>query len=142
MRLFMKDPQTYPQVFVDITESTTGDRTPVTAPSQMLRRATCPAASLCLQSAARSPQQRQRGNALFAIIQAAGWPIWFLLLASVIALALIIERSISLRESKIVPPQLFDQVVGLYQRQGVSDEVLDKLAKDSLLGRVLAAGLR
>ncbi len=79
---------------------------------------------------------------MFAIIQAAGWPIWFLLLASVIALALIIERSVSLRDSKIIPPQLFDQVVAVYQRQGVSDEVLEKLAKDSPLGAVLAAGLR
>ncbi len=79
---------------------------------------------------------------MFAIIQAAGWPIWFLLLASVIALALIIERSVSLRDSKIIPPQLFDEVVAVYQRQGVSDEVLAKLAKDSPLGAVLAAGLR
>ncbi len=79
---------------------------------------------------------------MFAIIQAAGWPIWFLLLASVIALALIIERSVSLHDSKIIPPQLFDQVVAVYQRQGVSDEVLEKLAKDSPLGTVLAAGLR
>jgi biopolymer transport protein ExbB len=79
---------------------------------------------------------------LFAIIQAAGWPIWFLLLASVIALALIIERSVSLHDSKIIPPQLFDQVVAVYQRQGVSDEVLEKLAKDSPLGTVLAAGMR
>ena len=79
---------------------------------------------------------------MFAIIQAAGWPIWFLLLASVIALALIIERSVSLRDSKIIPPQLFDQVVAVYQRQGVSDEVLEKLAKDSPLGTVLAAGMR
>ena len=79
---------------------------------------------------------------MFAIIQAAGWPIWFLLLASGIALALIIERSVSLRDSKIIPPQLFDQVVAVYQRQGVSDEVLEKLAKDSPLGTVLAAGMR
>ena len=79
---------------------------------------------------------------MFAIIQAAGWPIWFLLLASIIALALIIERSVSLRDGKIIPPQLFDQVVAVYQRQGVSDEVLAKLAKDSPLGTVLAAGLR
>jgi len=43
---------------------------------------------------------------LFAIIQAAGWPIWFLLLASVIAVALIIERTISLRSNKIIPPTL------------------------------------
>jgi len=79
---------------------------------------------------------------LFAIIQAAGWPIWFLLLASIIALALIIERSVSLRDRKIIPPKLFDEVVAVYQRQGVSDEMLVKLAEDSPLGAVLAAGLR
>lgn len=79
---------------------------------------------------------------MFAIIQAAGWPIWPLLLASVIAVALIIERSITLRAAKIVPPTLLDQVVGVYQRQGVTPEIVDKLAKDSPLGEVLAAGLR
>ena len=79
---------------------------------------------------------------MFAIIQAAGWPIWFLLLASVVAVALIIERSISLRAKKIIPPTLLEQVIAVYQRQGVNEEVLQKLAKDSPLGTVLAAGLR
>jgi biopolymer transport protein ExbB len=79
---------------------------------------------------------------VFAILQAAGWPIWFLLAASVIAVALIIERSVSLRRDKIVPPTLLDQVVTVYQRHGVSEEVLERLAKDSPLGVVLAAGLR
>ena len=79
---------------------------------------------------------------MFAIIQAAGWPIWFLLLASVVAVALIIERSFSLREKKIIPPTLLQQVITVYERQGVNEEVLQKLAKDSPLGTVLAAGLR
>ena len=79
---------------------------------------------------------------MFAIIQAAGWPIWFLLFASVVAVALIIERSISLRAKKIIPPTLLEQVIAVYQRQGVNEEVLQKLAKDSPLGTVLAAGLR
>ena len=79
---------------------------------------------------------------MFAIIQAAGWPIWPLLLASIIAVALIIERSVSLRHHKIVPPTLLEQVVSVYKRQGVSDEVLERLAKDSPRGVVLAAGLR
>ena len=79
---------------------------------------------------------------MFAILQAAGWPIWFLLAASIIALALIIERSISLRAKRIIPADLFEQVVAVYRRHGVSDEVLDKLGKDSPLGAVLAAGLR
>ena len=79
---------------------------------------------------------------MFAIVQAAGWPIWFLLLASVIAVALIIERSISLRAAKIIPPTLLDQVVSVYRRHGLSPEVIDRLSKDSPLGAVLAAGLR
>jgi biopolymer transport protein ExbB len=79
---------------------------------------------------------------LFAIIQAAGWPIWPLLLTSIIAVALIIERSISLRESKIVPRNLLADVTTVYARQGLNADVLDKLAKDSPLGEVLAAGLR
>ena len=79
---------------------------------------------------------------MFAILQAAGWPIWFLLATSIIAVALIIERSISLRTAKIIPPRLFDQVVDVYRRQGVSEEVLERLARDSPLGAVLAAGLR
>ena len=79
---------------------------------------------------------------MFAILQAAGWPIWFLLATSIVAVALIIERWMSLRSSKIVPPNLFEQVVDMYRRQGVSDSVLERLAKDSPLGAVLAAGLR
>ena len=79
---------------------------------------------------------------MFAIIQAAGWPIYPLLLASIIAVALIIERSVSLRESKIVPPTLLDQVISVHARQGVTPDIVDKLAQDSPLGEVLAAGLR
>ena len=79
---------------------------------------------------------------MFAIIQAAGWPIWFLLVASVIAVALIIERSIVLRRDKIAPRDLLEKVVDAYRKQGVSPQLVDTLYKDSPLGRVLSAGLR
>ncbi len=79
---------------------------------------------------------------MFAIIQAAGWPIWPLLLASVVAVALIIERAFSLRDARIIPAGLLEQVIAVYRRQGASDDMLDKLAQDSPLGAVLAAGLR
>ena len=77
-----------------------------------------------------------------SIFLAAGWPIWFLLIASIIALALIIERSIVLRRSKIIPPNLLDEVVGLYRSRKVSPEVIARLENNSPLGRILAAGLR
>jgi biopolymer transport protein ExbB len=79
---------------------------------------------------------------LFAIIQAAGWPIWPLLAASIIAVALIIERLVMLRKDRIVPDGLLDKAVAAYQKQGVSRELTNSLEQDSPLGRVLAAGLR
>lgn len=77
-----------------------------------------------------------------SIFLAAGWPIWFLLVASIIALALIIERSIVLRRSKIIPPNLLDEVIGLYRSRKIGAEVVNRLENSSPLGRILAAGLR
>ncbi len=77
-----------------------------------------------------------------SIFLAAGWPIWFLLAASIIALTLIIERAIVLRKSKIIPPNLLDEVVALHRSRKVTPEVLTRLENNSPLGRILAAGLR
>jgi len=79
---------------------------------------------------------------VFSIIQAAGWPIWFLLAASVIAVALIIERFIVLRRQRIAPAGLLEKVVDAYRKQGVTAQLVENLHRDSPLGRVLAAGLR
>jgi len=79
---------------------------------------------------------------LFAIIHAAGWPIYFLLAVSVIAVALIIERFMILRKEKIVPGGLLEKVLAAYQKQGVSEDMLENLSQDSPLGQVLASGLR
>jgi biopolymer transport protein ExbB len=65
-----------------------------------------------------------------------------LLLASVIAVALIIERSMSLRRVKIVPPGLLDDVLAEYRKKGVTTDMANRVAAHSPLGRVLAAGLR
>jgi biopolymer transport protein ExbB len=82
------------------------------------------------------------GKQLFEIIKAAGWPIWPLLIASIIAVSLIIERFITLRKNKIIPDGLLEKAVAAYQRQGITAELVAGLAKDSPLGQVLAAGLR
>jgi biopolymer transport protein ExbB len=79
---------------------------------------------------------------LFAIIQAAGWPIYFLLIASIIALALILERTLSLRRERILPKTLLDEVIRVYHSGKIKQEVIDQLAGNSPLGKVLAAGLR
>ncbi|MDD2883680.1 MAG: MotA/TolQ/ExbB proton channel family protein [Dechloromonas sp.] len=79
---------------------------------------------------------------MFEIVKAAGWPIWPLLLASVISVALIIERLVALRRVKVVPPGLLQRAVGEFKRGGDNSRLLDDLERHSPLGRVLAAGLR
>ena len=79
---------------------------------------------------------------MFSIIQAAGWPIWPLLICSIAALALVIERFSSLRTSRVAPPNLLDEVVGVMRTTLPTTDVVDKLANNSVLGNVLASGLR
>ncbi|WP_241797634.1 hypothetical protein, partial [Microbacterium sp. C5A9] len=56
----------------------------------------------------------QQEYVLLAIILAAGWPIWPLLIASIIGLALVIERLVYLRRPRILPPDLLGEVVRVY----------------------------
>lgn len=79
---------------------------------------------------------------MFAIVEAAGWPIWFLILASVIAVGLIIERLIYLRINRISPPDLLDEVISELKQRGVSDGMLAKLEQGSPLGSIFSAGLK
>lgn len=79
---------------------------------------------------------------MFAIVEAAGWPIWFLILASIIAVGLIIERLMFLRSQRIAPSTLLDEVIKELKQRGVSDGMLTKLADSSPLGRIFAAGLK
>jgi len=79
---------------------------------------------------------------VFAIIEAAGWPIWFLLATSVVAVALIIERSVTLRRSKVVPAGLLQSAIAEYRRAGATEDLLKRLEAHSPLGKVLAAGLK
>jgi biopolymer transport protein ExbB len=79
---------------------------------------------------------------VIAIVEAAGWPIWFLILTSVIAVGLIIDRLRYLRSNRIAPPTLLNEVINELKQRGVSDGMLSKLGSGSPLGRIFAAGLR
>ena len=90
------------------------------------------------QRSERCPGERP----LFSIIQAAGWPIWPLILCSIAALAIIIERFMCLRAARIAPPTLLDEVITLTRSGLPAPDVVDKLHDSSVLGTVLAAGIR
>lgn len=79
---------------------------------------------------------------MFTLIEAAGWPIWLLIIASLIAVTLIVERAIYLRSKNIIPPKLLDEVVNELKTKGVSTAMLTKLSAGSPLGKVFSAGLK
>jgi biopolymer transport protein ExbB len=79
---------------------------------------------------------------VFAFIEAAGWPVWPLVLASVISLAIIGERAWSLRSSVVTPSELLPQVVQEYRQNGVDPMMIARLANGAPLAHVFAAGLK
>jgi len=79
---------------------------------------------------------------LLSIIQAAGWPIWPLIACSFLALALIVERFLSLKTAKIAPPQLLDEALTVSRNAVPPPDVVGQLEQNSALGEVLASGFR
>lgn len=64
-----------------------------------------------------------------------------IILSSIIAMAIIVERFWALQRKKILPPDLLPQVRKLYIENKLDDTTLRKLKVSSPLGYVLAAGL-
>src|SRR5690606_13422952 len=94
------------------------------------------------QATAGTRRRRFLESELLSLIEAAGWPIWFLIFTSIAALALIIERGLALRRSRVLPDGLLDELAGLRGAIPVTPDLLARLSASSPLGRVLAAGAR
>ena len=79
---------------------------------------------------------------VFSIIQAAGWPIWPLIIASIISMALVVERFISLKAARVAPKSLLDEALAASATRVPAPDVVSQLEQSSVFGGVLAAGLR
>jgi biopolymer transport protein ExbB len=78
---------------------------------------------------------------VLSIIKAAGWPIWPIILCSVVALAIIGERLWSLRASLVAPKGFLSDTVKRFQAGGVTQELINQLANGPAVGRIFAAAL-
>jgi biopolymer transport protein ExbB len=85
------------------------------------------------------------GGGVLELIKAGGWMMLPILACSVIALTIIIERFWSLRQSRVLPKSLVralrSGIQGGTINPNITQESLDKLAKGSPLGRIVAVGL-
>lgn len=72
------------------------------------------------------------------IIHAAGWPVWLLIITSVLCLAVIIERFLSLRASVVFPARLPAQALDMLRQGRLGADGLVRLSDQAPLGHVLA----
>ena len=79
---------------------------------------------------------------LIEVISAAGWPIYPLIICSILALAFVVERFLSLRTEKIMPAKLVDEAITVSRNGIPAAEVVNQLEQNSMLGEILASGMR
>ncbi len=78
---------------------------------------------------------------MLEIIRAGGWLMVPILLGSVLAMAIVIERLWTLQTRRVMPPGLLERVLRAYEKGALSDKQIEALRRGSPLGRILAAGL-
>ena len=78
---------------------------------------------------------------MWEIILAGGPVMWPIILCSVLAAAIVLERLWSLQQKRIIPRELTERVWKLVETRTLNDRHIEALARNSPLGRVLAAGL-
>ena len=79
---------------------------------------------------------------MWSIIQAAGWPIWPLILFSIAALAITLERAIALRRALVLPSGLREEVTNACLKGLPPPGTIGAIVDTSVLGDLLAYALR
>ena len=78
---------------------------------------------------------------MFELVKSGGWLMLPIILCSIAAGAICIERFLALKPEKIAPKNLLGQVWGWIKNNQVDANKLRELRASSPLGRILAAGL-
>ena len=78
---------------------------------------------------------------MWEIIQAAGWPIWPLILTSIFGVAIILERFWSLRKSQIIPEGLIIEIKSMIKQNNLDNNKVNIIKSSSPLGDLLAVAI-
>jgi biopolymer transport protein ExbB len=78
---------------------------------------------------------------MWEIVRAGGPLMWPIILCSIVALGITVERLWTLQARRVMPAGLLEKVWQLVDANQINDKVIASLQRNSPLGRVLAAGL-
>jgi biopolymer transport protein ExbB len=78
---------------------------------------------------------------MWEIVQAGGMLMWPIILCSIVAAAIVLERLWTLQDRRVLPPDLTQKVWKLVEANKVNDQVIAALEQNSPLGRLIATGL-
>ena len=78
---------------------------------------------------------------MWEIIRAGGGFMWPIILCSVVAVAIILERLWALQSNRVIPRDLSEKVWTWIQADQLSDKLITALQKNSPLGELLAIGI-
>ena len=87
------------------------------------------------------PSSTAWGAWMWEIVRAGGPLMWPIILCSITAAAIILERLWTLQDRRVLPQELPQKVWQLIEANQVNDKVIAALEQNSPLGKLLAAGL-
>jgi len=83
----------------------------------------------------------QRTFFMLELLKSGGWLMAPILICSVVAMAIMVERFWALRKRKILPKHLVAQIYHMRKKKQLDANAIQALRENSHLGRVLASGL-